>query len=443
MSRRHYRILHIADPHFGNCHFAGNDPSDIGGDHAKELKDTLKSKHLNSHFDAIILSGDFSFCCRPEGFRAAVAFVDSIAKLTSRGGLVVIPGNHDIDLGEAALVGKLRVPAPKDVSERCYRDFLGEIGSRDFGLHLCPPNRWLMSSTRVQHKGDPGLVIAGLNSCRVERRDAQGWGYIGLDQIHHLASRLLDKAEEGDFILAVMHHNPLPIWDIGLEVLVHPPERRKFSFVMDAGGVLKYLSDLGIGVLLHGHTHDQSIKQVDGYGTSDRTRAGSIRILGAGSLGVHRGREDPPHHFQIIELDLPEWRMYVQDLTALDQQKGVSREWDLYKPRTLALTSFWKTEQAQEAMKAHRTRSGLASRDSQITESWSRLWIKEKRTDDWPRELRELSRRVGLPEARVAAIVEGICQDPPNEYQLCSYSLEEWIKLLIGSRPNPESFPSQ
>jgi hypothetical protein len=57
-----YRILHVADPHFSNCHFTGT-PSDAGRHHAEELLRVLEENDLLLQpFDALVLS-----CWRASG----------------------------------------------------------------------------------------------------------------------------------------------------------------------------------------------------------------------------------------------------------------------------------------------------------------------------------------------------------------------------------------
>ena len=110
------------------------------------------------------------------------------------------------------VIGRLSLPTQKEEAEARFRDFLSSIGT-----HVATPNKHLSVVKRLQSRGaEKGLIIIGLNSCRVERRDAQGWGYVGIDQIYEVASKLSDptnpdRARQDDIVLAVLPQ-PLPIW---------------------------------------------------------------------------------------------------------------------------------------------------------------------------------------------------------------------------------------
>lgn len=289
-----YRILHVADPHFSRCHFHHhNDPGRIGRDHADELKNFFVAERP---FDAAILSGDFTFQCNEDGFTAARAFIDNLAEIVNPGGIIVIPGNHDIALQKPVTIRRLSLPTEKEEAEKPFRRFLDSVKS-----HVGVADDFLSTAIRVESAEGPGLVIIGLNSCRVERWDAQGWGYVGADQIWNIGAKLLETARDGDIVIAVVHHNPLPIWDLELPSLAFVPAHRKFSFTLDAGSVLRALADLGVGLVLHGHTHIESVKRVEGYGCHERANSPTL-VLGSGSLGLLGNFGDPPHHFQTIEL---------------------------------------------------------------------------------------------------------------------------------------------
>jgi 3',5'-cyclic AMP phosphodiesterase CpdA len=405
-----YRLLHIADPHFSECHFQQGTPSEIGKNQAKELEDAL-IEELDNHgpLDAIILSGDFSFACRPTGFEAAVVFIQRIARLAPRGNLLILPGNHDIDLSQQVPFGDLSLPTSKAEAEARFRDFLARVAD-----YVAVPNHYLCNVIRIEGEGKPALILAGLNSCRMERYDAQGWGYIGADQIHHVYTKLLNypaletRAKRGDLILAVTHHNLLPIWDIALRVLYQPPEKRKFSFVMDAAGTLNFLADLGVGAMLHGHTHVQSEKRVQGYGSGD-SRENPLLILGTGTLGVAGQPASTPHHFRIIEIgrDFLKYRDFTANPCLPDSQ----RRWNRGSlSRGFVLRCRWDAETVKKVLKMSRAAAETARFDSENLESWSVLRVKALDKAAWPHVRSGLCSRVRAiePFADDAAIERAI-----------------------------------
>jgi 3',5'-cyclic AMP phosphodiesterase CpdA len=444
-----YRILHIADPHFSNCHFVGQ-PSDVGRRHAEEIEEALqKHTQLVPKFDAIVLSGDFTFGCRQDGFEAAQAFIDRLSVNVRPNGILVIPGNHDVNLGQPVRIGDLSLPTPKEEAEESFSKFLKQIHHHT-GQPI-DPNHCLSMVARVHRPEERGLVIIGLNSSRVERRDAQGWGYVGMDQIYQIAAELSDprsevRAQKDDVMMAVIHHNPLPIWDLGLDTLASGPDRRKFSFMMDTGSVLGFLADLGVGVLLHGHTHVQSVKSVDGYGSDDYGRKNhSTLILGSGTFSLAAARRDPrvnpAHHFQVLEIETAKGktaRLSVQDFRSLFQKHNAPREWKTEEPISHPLLVSWDGKRATHVLREKEFDSNRAKQDYDIMQSWSVLRTRVLRPTDWPQILDELHFKVKAIEgsvtlASVSDAVEKLFKDPPTEYDLCEWTLEQYLARVLKS----------
>lgn len=436
-----YRILHIADPHFSYCHFKDGPPAEIGRRHADELEEVLDQNGLYPpRFDCIVLSGDFTFCGQDEGFEAAGAFVAKVSELTRPQSVVVIPGNHDIVLLNPVWIRNLYLPASSDEADERFRQFLASIQQ-----YTSPTSEWLTGSYRVRRSGLPGLFVEGLNSCRVERRDAQGWGYIGVDQLYQLGQKLIEgpqqgRPQRGDVVIVVIHHNPLPIWDLGLDVTRNPPEKRKFSFVMDAAGLLNFLSDLGVTVLLHGHTHTQSTKVVDGYSSADVPRFSPMWVLGAGSFALKRRAKDPPHHFQIVEIEKDPYdlKLTYQDVKSDSVGEEGQRIWRVMDRRgTVLLTSTWDPDSAKEALKLRPYEKYSVALRMEIIDTWSVLRAKRLDPGNWQNVFSGICDRTmeGATELgvrnpttlEIRKILQGIFEDPPSDHEICNFRLEQII----------------
>lgn len=434
-----FRILHIADPHFSRCHFLGSNPTEIAEKHAVELEQQLILHKLNTRrTDALIFSGDFTFACCQDGFEAAIVFIERISAFTRARSVLVVPGNHDMNLSEPVRVGNLSLPTSKEEAEGPFREFLARL-ARDVG----PASNTLSMVTRLNRPGK-GLIIVGLNSCRVERRDAQGWGYIGIDQIYEVAAKLRGtggavRAHDGDLVVAVTHHNLLPIWDVGLDVVSSIPEKRKLSFVMDAGGSLGFLADLGVSLILHGHTHVQSFKRVEGYGDSERRNEPTM-IMGAGTLGLAEAgvgphTDDPLHHFQVLEI--ADDMLYCQDLSTLSSLRDSPREWNATGPEVKGFFhSKWNTERVTKALNSYKYASKRAKSDGEKYQSWSMLREKVLRPGTWNETQERIAVTVQkiIPATKVDMVrlaIEDIVNNPPSEYQICNYDLFQMILLRL------------
>ncbi len=440
MSKR-YSVLHIADPHFSRCHFTG-DPTSVGQRHAQEIKEVLTSKgryDLGRKFDILLLSGDFTWASGSDGFTAAIAFVHELSTIIKSLGTIVLPGNHDIALGDPVVIGKLSLPTPKEEAEANFRDFLKALEPI-----VPPPNDHLSVIHRVPlDEGLPGVVLIGLNSCRVERRDAQGWGYVGADQIYSVGTALRDflepaSAKPNDLVIAAMHHNPLPIWDLGLDTLMRVPEARKFSFLMDAGSVLGFLADIRVGIILHGHTHILSEKRVEGYGQQmdyKRPKLQSMVVLGTGSLGVEAGLVPVPHHFGVLEIDWSKLSGQSPTITRVDfssfsTPRNSKRAWTVTR-KIVNAYNLWDPFVVSAALQKHEAAAGTAQRDYLVSQSWSVLRLR-KHPSEWPNIIRDVVARVQqidpkLGFANIVNAVESLFNDPPSEFDISNWYLEEFL----------------
>jgi 3',5'-cyclic AMP phosphodiesterase CpdA len=429
-----FRILHVADPHFSHCHFHfPGDPDRIGREHARELVHFLKLHYLTGRqrFNAAILSGDFTFACNPDGYIAARAFIDDIAEIVEPEGFVIIPGNHDIDLRKPVVIGRLSLPTDVEDAERPFRAFLDSIRH-----HIGPVWPYLSSVVRIERAPGPALVIAGLNSCRVERWDAQGWGYIGVDQIHYVASQLREVARTGDLVIVVAHHNLLPIWDVGLRAIAATPASRKFSFTLDAGTALQELANLGMGVLLHGHTHVSSIKRVWGYGDAIQREYPTL-VLGAGSLGVTGCHTDPPHHFQTIELR-ENGRIICKDWNSFhNPQRNTPRTWgQVPKNNAGTILVGWDSKTADAAIRGMAQKAQTARYIFECVQSWSALRVFRTNPQVWPGVLTRIHAdvntvRPATTQQELDRAIRRIFRRPPDDETLTQLPLAEYVKRVL------------
>lgn len=124
MESSSFRILHISDIHFGHCRYTaakapgGVSPNPV--DQAfrlfEELERALLSRRMSTVFNAVVLSGDFTWRGEREGFEAAVWFCKTLflRRFCTPGSLLAVPGNHDIVLVEEGdgKDSKNRTPLP-------------------------------------------------------------------------------------------------------------------------------------------------------------------------------------------------------------------------------------------------------------------------------------------------------------------------------------------
>ena len=188
------RILHLSDPHFGT-----------------ELPDVVNALRQLMHEltpEVLVLSGDITQRARPRQFRAARAFLDSLAVPQT----LVIPGNHDIALFNP--FKRALVP---------YRDY-----RRILGAGLDP----------VIDEFD--LLLIGVNTTRRYRHVN---GEISGQQIRTVSDRLR-AATRSQLRIVVTHQ---PAWVMRQQDL-HDRLRGNVP-------ALREWSKAGVDLILGGHIH--------------------------------------------------------------------------------------------------------------------------------------------------------------------------------------------
>jgi 3',5'-cyclic AMP phosphodiesterase CpdA len=422
-----YWVLHIADPHFSRSHFDDPDPLVIGRNHAAEIKSELQLQNLaRERWHALVLSGDFTFANNPLGLTAATRFVADLADLVEPRAIVLLPGNHDVDLGYPLPLGNASLPTEKDAAEAKFRAFVKSVRQ-----YVKAADIYLSMSLRLQNPGEDGLVLMGLNSCRVERWDAPGWGYVGLDQVRAVGTQLLEgsaPAKDGDVVLGILHHNLLPVWDLPLGEMLAVPGKRKLSFTLDAPSVLGAINDLGVCALLHGHTHVISPKHARGYGDEDDQ---STMVLGSGSLGLfHVGC--PSYHIQALEIDGQTIRMH--DVTCERQARNRARGPWRHAEKRVDIHRWWDRQRAQRALHAMKHGADLARADWEVMDSWSRLRAHQDPAR-WRNVLKQILQDVrelqeGAPATgeQVLKVIQTLLFDaPPNQETVSGLTLQEYV----------------
>jgi 3',5'-cyclic AMP phosphodiesterase CpdA len=225
-SGRRRTLLHISDVHFGPPHL----PQVTAG--------VLELVELRSP-DVVVLSGDLTQRARPEQFRQAREFVDSIPAPT-----VVVPGNHDVPLW------------------RVWERALDPFGAyrRHFSEELEPVYR------------TDDFIIVGINT-------AFNWtikeGRIKLDRLLEVGE-MLDTVPEGVFKVVVAHHHLIP-----------PPNFGTQTVLGNAYDAMELFSSVGVDLILSGHLHQSYIGNSEEFYPRGRP---PVVVLHSGTTTSNRGR---------------------------------------------------------------------------------------------------------------------------------------------------------
>lgn len=194
--------------------------------------------------DLVVVSGDLTQRARPEQFRAARAFVDSIPVPT-----LVVPGNHDVPMYRGLFLERVFAPF------RAYR--------AHFSRDLEPEHR------------DAEMWVVGVNS-------AFNWtwkgGRITRRQRRALRQRLA-AAPAGVLKVVVVHHPLIP-----------PPGAGHHHVLRHARRAMDALAAAGVDLVLSGHLHQAYAgSSEEHYPQGPRGRR-PVLVVHSGTTTSSRGR---------------------------------------------------------------------------------------------------------------------------------------------------------
>ncbi len=255
------RVLHISDLHFGR-------PA------AFERLEALKGVISELKPDAVAVSGDLTQRCTRREFAQARDYLEEISRVAP---YIVVSGNHDLRwLGAMArnlgFAGLFREKAHEFKYSRYVRYISPEL------------------STSLEVSGEPGVVIAGLNSAHGISRGSLTTRFRDLGVIGHIKRQDIERAREAfdgaapDAARIVMiHHNPIQGSVSGRHGLANT-ERALGAF-----------ADLGTELILCGHDHQEAVH------TAERLAPGVV-ISTAGTIS-NRLRSGRASSFNLVEVD--------------------------------------------------------------------------------------------------------------------------------------------
>ena len=192
--------------------------------------------------DLVVVSGDLTQRARPEQFRQARQFVDSMIDMKVP--TLTVPGNHDVPLYR--------------VWERIFNPF--GCYKKYFSEELEPVYR------------DDDMLVVGINT-------AHGWtikdGRIRLRRLLEV-EKLLRATPETVFKVVVAHHHMIP-----------PPNFGTQRVLANAYEAIDLFSSAGVDLILSGHLHQAYIGNSEEFYPKGRP---PVVILHSGTTTSNRGR---------------------------------------------------------------------------------------------------------------------------------------------------------
>ena len=270
-------ILHLSDLHFGDYHAFDE------GWEPKPMVEMVceRVEELGIRIGVVVVSGDLISRAKHESYPQAQ---QELEKLLGRLGLekrhiVIVPGNHDIDLDEAA-------------DEKATRTYSHEKGFRDFldafyGAEV--PEIETLTRYRTNEGWD--LNFVGLNSVRLREPATKDFGYVGhrsrpwmkrLRELHD-GKGATELTANRTINFAVLHHHLLP-------ANREAPFSGPVSVTVDAAAIVEDCLNSAVHVALHGHQHYPFIANTLRVRASDEGAVlpfdSPLWVIGAGSCGA-------------------------------------------------------------------------------------------------------------------------------------------------------------
>lgn len=372
-----FRILHVSDPHFGEKSYYGDVTQHL--ELILEIGQSLRDAKLidkngtKPYFQAAILSGDFTWQGRPDGFRAAAKFIDLLTTMRycAAGTILLIPGNHDMSFVRDG-VTQWTAPAV----ERHYRDFFADTMGETPDPLLCD----------VRDFADHGIVLVGLNSSRIIREDTNELGYVGYDQLFAVMNRIWAVRSAAprppELLLVALHHHLTHMDTVSPAEVIPGRPRRRYSCDVDAPIIVQGMRNVNVQMVLHGHQH---LRWLERHQAGDPVSGlpQPLFISAAASAGICYPDSREEHHFQVIEIFKGLAGLRLHHLYADARADFRTRRWSYHAHDPLPLNP---------GVLARPGRERWAEMDAHSRE-WN--WFYSREEDSW--EAREL--RAGAPGA--------------------------------------------
>jgi hypothetical protein len=279
-------VVHLSDLHVGANHrfryrdrerrVYNPDRSSLGQLIAQDLE-TLR---LTGRLDAVVVSGDFAEHGKDSEFRSARIFLEELLGNINLPPerLMIIPGNHDIDWGEPPQSEAIDWNGP---GNRIPFDDFAEHFNHAFGAGA-------VLRTFISRSGRRLLRIVGLDSNRVEGKQASGIGYVARESLD-LAKEFLRVAKgegmENETIWFAVHHHIFPATSVRLQ----EAQQAKVTVMANAAEILACATHWGAEAILHGHEHQPSVTITRRWPSDGMGRhLVPVVSIGAGSAGAEQ-----------------------------------------------------------------------------------------------------------------------------------------------------------
>lgn len=280
-------LLWLSDPHFTKTGHHGyslqdNDPS------KKSLAKTIQSAYFNNDYNiaSLLISGDFTWCGNNEEFEFASEFINYLCSVNSldKSWLSICPGNHDLSFSDGEDESEEIIKDNNEKSRIAYSDFYANF----FDIK---PNESMSSGRKLLLNNTIPVEIVLLNSVTLQqtKKTFQGHGFIGAEQLEEVTKEMgfqKNCKPRNVTRICVMHHHLMPV-----SLSDEAYQDARYSTVLDAERLSRWLTEHEFDFLLHGHMHQNfnctiERSQISHQETSESNITNKLHVLSLGSSGV-------------------------------------------------------------------------------------------------------------------------------------------------------------
>lgn len=248
-------FLWLSDLHFSNGELdVKNTPNKMSlTNHIKKCCDA----DVFDDISTLIISGDLTDCCTPEGFELTKDFIsdfnrESHFKLDSDN-IIICPGNHDLSRINDESPAEPKYFYETEATGEHYCDIFKDI------YHI-KPNKFFSVGRKFLTKSGKTVEVVALNSIMLQQyKNFEGHGYISQEQLDCVADSMDWDNNDGSssYRIVVMHHHYCPAC-LSEKIDVF----KSSSVVYDADRLMKWMVKNNVKMLLHGHKHNSFISKV-------------------------------------------------------------------------------------------------------------------------------------------------------------------------------------
>ncbi|WP_137389747.1 metallophosphoesterase family protein [Rhodoligotrophos defluvii] len=258
--------------------------------HRREVLDAMMEDIRRAQVDHVAVTGDLVNISTRSEFRAAAQW---LASLGTPDHVTIVPGNHDA-----------YVPVRWEKGLGLWQDYF--TGDLSLGKQQIDNAPFPFIRTRRN------VALIGLSTA-VPTPMLVASGMLGARQIHRLAEILPMLKERGFFRVVLIHHPPLPGMNSPRKALE------------DAAALRDVLEREGAELVLHGHNHEHSLRQVF-------SRTGPVQVVGvpsASALGRH-GKPPAAWYCYRISRAKGQWQCGVT-VRSFDEASGRFHETESFR----------------------------------------------------------------------------------------------------------------